>query len=62
MLRDYYSAMKSAFNILYGYISDAKGIHHAGDIGGPSSTFDEAKFMLVSCCTFINYLIGVTAK
>lgn len=57
-----HSAMKSAFNILYGYTSDAKGIRHAGDIGGPSSTFDEAKFMLVSCSAFINYLIGITAK
>lgn len=57
-----HSAMKSAFNILYGYTSDAKGIRHAGDIGGPSSTFEEAKFMLVSCSAFINYLIGITAK
>lgn len=57
-----HKALKSAFNILYGYTSDANGIRHAGDIGGPSSTFDEAKFMLVSCSAFINYLIGVSAK
>ncbi len=54
-------AMKQAFNILYGYTSDANGIRHAGDIGGPSSTFEEAKFMLVSCCAFINYLIALHA-
>ena len=57
-----HGALKSAFNILYGYTSDANGIRHAGDIGGPTSTFEEAKFMLVSCSAFINYLIGVSAK
>lgn len=55
-------SMKSAFEKLYGYTSDANGIRHAGNIGGPSSTFDEAKFMLVSCSAFINYLIGVSAS
>lgn len=49
-------SLKLAFEKLYGYTSDAKGIRHAGDIGGPNSTFEEAKFMLVSCCAFINYL------
>lgn len=51
-----HGALKTAFKQLYGYTSDANGIRHAGDIGGPSSTFDEAKFMLVSCCAFLNYL------
>ncbi len=57
-----HSAMKSAFLTLYGYTSDANGIRHAGNIGGPSSTFEEAKFMLVSCSAFVNYLIAVSAK
>lgn len=57
-----HSALKDAFNKLYGYTSDANGIRHAGDIGGPSSTFEEAKFMLVSCSAFINYLIGLQSK
>lgn len=57
-----HGALKSAFLILYGYTSDANGIRHAGDIGGASSTFEEAKFMLVSCSAFINYLIGIAAK
>lgn len=34
-----HGALKSAFNILYGYTSDANGIRHAGDIGGEASTF-----------------------
>ena len=57
-----HGALKEAFNKLYGYTNDANGIRHAGDIGGPSSTFEEAKFMLVACCAFINYLKGVKAK
>ncbi len=56
-----HGALKSAFNILYGYTSDANGIRHAGDIGGEFSTFEEAKFMLISCCAFVNYLKGVLA-
>lgn len=56
-----HSGLKSAFNILYGYTSDANGIRHAGDIGGPSSTFEEAKFMLVTCSAFVNYLMAVNA-
>ncbi|MCR4637243.1 MAG: hypothetical protein K5754_13545 [Butyrivibrio sp.] len=54
-----HGGLKSAFNSLYGYTSDANGIRHAGNIGGPASTFEEAKFMLVSCSAFINYLKGV---
>ena len=56
---DIHNGLKSAFNILYGYTSDANGIRHAGNIGGPSSTFEEAKFMLIACCAFINYLTAV---
>lgn len=56
-----HKGLKSAFNILYGYTSDANGIRHAGDIGGPLSTFEEAKFMLVACCAFVNYLTAICA-
>lgn len=56
-----HKGLKSAFNILYGYTSDANGIRHAGDIAGVASTFAEAKFMLVSCCAFINYLMAICA-
>ena len=57
-----HGALKNAYRSLYGYTSDANGIRHAGNIGGPSATFEEAKYMLVSCCAFINYLIGVYSK
>ena len=56
-----HGSLKEAFKKLYGYTSDANGIRHAGDIGGPGSTFEEAKFMLVACCAFINYLIALNA-
>ena len=49
-------ALKEAFNKLYGYTSDGKGIRHAGTIGGTNATFAEAEFMLVSCSAFVNYL------
>lgn len=57
-----HGSLKSAFNTLYGYASDANGIRHAGDIGGPLSTFEEAKFMLVTCSAFINYLTAICAE
>lgn len=50
-------ALKSAFKNLYGYTSDETGIRHAGRIDGKNATFAEAKFMLVSCSAFVNYLI-----
>ena len=57
-----HKALKEAFEKLYGYTSNANGIRHAGDIGGSSSTFEEAKFMLVSCSAFINYLMSLQSK
>lgn len=51
-------ALKSAFNKLYGYTNDAKGIRHALTEGSEPD-FYEAKFMLVTCSAFVNYVIGV---
>ena len=48
-------ALKGAFEKLYGYTSNAEGIRHAL-IEEPNLDFEEAKFMLVSCSAFINYL------
>lgn len=55
-------ALKQAFSQMYGYTSDASGVRHAGELGGQASTFEEAKFMLISCCAFVNYLTGIMAK
>ncbi len=49
-------ALEAAFTKLYGYTSDAKGIRHALLEGDGQVTFEEAKFMLVACSAFINYV------
>ena len=53
--------LKQAFKNLYGYTSDAEGIRHAL-MGESNLTHDDAKFMLVSCSAFINYLISKGSK
>lgn len=50
-------SLKSAFLKLYGYTSDQGGIRHAEGLLESEVTFEDAKFMLVSCGAFINYLI-----
>ncbi|VVS90992.1 AbiJ-NTD4 domain-containing protein [Desulfoluna spongiiphila] len=49
-------ALKSAFNSLYGYTNDSGGIRHAlleeSHLNGA-----DARFMLISCSAFINYII-----
>lgn len=55
-------ALKAAYSSLYGYTSDASGIRHAKNVGGKNSTFEEAKYMLVVCSAFVNYLIALEAK
>ena len=48
-------ALKEGFNKLYGYSSNSDGIRHAlMDV--PNLRFEDAKFMLVTCSAFINYL------
>lgn len=50
-----HGALKSAFIKLYGYTSDADGIRHA-ILDEPNVDFDEAKYMVVACSAFVNYL------
>jgi len=56
-----HSALKNAFNSLYGFTSDAEGIRHAL-LKEPNLDFEDAKFMLISCSAFINYLISKSSK
>jgi AbiJ N-terminal domain 4 len=51
-----HTALKKAFVALYGYASDESGIRHSLDESGVNIRFEEAKFMLVACSAFINYL------
>jgi hypothetical protein len=54
-------ALKKAFSSLYGYTSDAEGIRH-GLSDEPNLDLEDARFMLVSCSAFINYLIVKSSK
>lgn len=56
-----HSALKKGFSCIYGYTSDAGGIRHAL-LDEPNLDFEDAKFMLVSCSTFINYLLAKAVK
>jgi hypothetical protein len=51
-------ALEAAFTKLYGYTSDAKGIRHAL-LDEDRATFEEAKFMLVACSAFVNYVRAI---
>jgi len=49
--------LKKGFSAIYGFTSDAQGIRHALS---EESNIDaaDAKFFLVSCSAFVNYLIA----
>lgn len=54
-------ALKKGYSSIYGYTSQAEGIRH-GAIDESKCDFDEAKYMLVSCSAFVNYLVGKASK
>ena len=56
-----HSDLKDAFKNLYGYTNDSDGIRHAL-MNESNLDFEDAKFMLVSCSAFINYLIVKSSK
>jgi hypothetical protein len=56
-----HAVLKQAFQKLYGYTSDAQGIRHAL-MDEPTLDAEDAKFMLVSCSAFVNYLVVKAQK
>ncbi len=50
-----HGALQKAYTSLYAYTSDAEGIRHAL-MDEPNLTMDDAKFFLLSCTSFVNYL------
>lgn len=56
-----HGALKQAFLRLYGYTSDANGIRHAL-LEESTLTPDDAKFMLVACSSFVNYLVALAGR
>ena len=51
-----HQSMVEAFSKLYGYTSNEPGIRH-GSIDFTNAPAEDARYMLVSCSAFINYLI-----
>lgn len=50
-------ALKSAFSSLYGYTSDSGGIRHAL-LEESNLSKSDARFMLISCSAFVNYVVA----
>lgn len=59
--RKLHPALKKAFSSLYGYTSNTNGIRHALTEESNLTSAD-ARFMLISCSAFINYVIALLAK
>jgi hypothetical protein len=51
-----HGALKSGFSKLYGFTSDEDGIRHA-ILDQPNVGFAEAKYMIVACSAFVNFMI-----
>ena len=51
------SGLKAAFSSLYGYTSEEGGIRHSLLENSVTVGLEEARFMLVACSAFVNYLI-----
>ena len=54
-----HAALKGSLSQLYGYTSDADGIRHAM-LEESNLSYIDAKFMLIACTNFINYLMEKT--
>ena len=57
-----HGSLKSAILALYGYASDEGGIRHAERETESTVTFEEAKFMIVTCSAIVNYLVAEYGK
>lgn len=55
-------SLLEAFSKLYGYTSNEGGIRHAEGLFESNVSFCQAKYMLVSCCAFVNYLLEEYSK
>jgi len=54
-------ALEKGFGAIYGYTNDADGIRHAL-LEEPTLDTDDARFFLVSCSAFANYLISKSSS
>lgn len=59
---DLHPALKEAFNKLYGYTSDESGIRHSLSDDGRVVDQADARYMLIVCSAFANYLRAKSTK
>jgi AbiJ N-terminal domain 4 len=59
---DLHPAFKSAFEKLYGYTSDESGIRHSLMEDSREIDQADARYMLIACSAFVNYLRAKSAK
>jgi uncharacterized protein YuzB (UPF0349 family) len=52
------TSLKTAFSALYGFTSDEGGIRHSLLETNVKIDLEEARFMLVTCSAFVNYLLN----
>ena len=57
-----HSSLKEGINKLYGYACDQGGIRHSEGETESTVTFEEAKFMMVTCSAIVNYLVAEYGK
>lgn len=57
-----HGALKATFAALYGYTSDAAGIRHGKGFGADRPDQADARFILITCSAFINYVIAKQVK
>lgn len=58
-IKELHPALSRSYSNLYGWTSDAEGIRHALLDDKVTISADLAKYMLVSCSGFANYLISI---
>ncbi len=54
--------LQKAFQLIYGYTSSAGNIRHANAFSDEIPDFADAKYMLVACSAFVNYLKAKKAQ
>lgn len=54
-------ALEQAYSQLYGYTCEAGGVRH-GSVTMANINEEDARYMVVSCCAFVNYLISKYEK
>jgi AbiJ N-terminal domain 4 len=55
-------ALRAGLVKLYGYTSDEKGVRHALVDEAADVTVDDARFMVVICSAFANYLVALSSS